>query len=215
LDAAILSRSRIGTRPLTAGLFDVGGDSSYDVPMPMSDQHEEVAALIKAIHEDRQAAKDKEKREAWTKYVSLMIVVLAVVTAYGSLKAGGFSSRVLLSQAKASDEWAFFQAKSIKRSLAEMEGRLDPNGGSPDTKRRIGNYQREQDEIQAKAKALEAERDEAAKHGPPLGSGIAALQIAIALASVCLITKRKSLWAASGALGAAGLGYLIYGLFLV
>ena len=36
-----------------------------------------------------------------------------------------------------------------------------------------------------------------AKHGPPMGFGIASLQIAIALASVCLITKRRSLWAAS------------------
>ena len=131
--------------------------------MEKPESNEEVTALIKAIHEDRQAAKDKEKRDSWTKYVSLMIVVLAVVTAYGSLKAGGYGSRVLLNQAK----------------------------------------------------AHEAERDEAAKHGPPLGSGIAALQIAIALASVCLITKRKSLWAAAGALGAGGLGYLVYGLFLV
>src|SRR6266540_1211696 len=91
-------------------------------------QEEEISALIKAIHEDRKAAKDKERREAWTKYVSLMIVALAVITAYGSLKAGGYGSRVLLSQSKASDEWAFFQAKSIKRSLAEMEGRV----GSPE-----------------------------------------------------------------------------------
>jgi hypothetical protein len=59
------------------------------------------------------------------------------------------------------------------------------------------------------------ERDEAAKHGAPLGTAIASLQIAIALASVCMITKRKSLWAASGFLGIAGLLYLIYGLFVI
>ena len=87
-------------------------------------QHDEIGSLIKAIHEDRQAAKDKERRDSWTKYVSLMIVFLAVITAYGSLKSGGYGSKVLLSQAKASDEWAFFQAKSIKRALAEMESRL-------------------------------------------------------------------------------------------
>ena len=183
--------------------------------MEKPESNEEVTALIKAIHEDRQAAKDKEKRDSWTKYVSLMIVVLAVVTAYGSLKAGGYGSRVLLNQAKASDEWAFFQAKSIKRSLAEMEGRTGSPEVQAEAKRRAESYLREQDEIQAKARAYEAGRDEAAKHGPPLGTGIAALQIAIALASVCLITKRKSMWAASVVLGAGGLGYLLYGLFLV
>jgi hypothetical protein len=183
--------------------------------MEKLEQAHEIADLIKAIHEDRQAAKDKEKRESWTKYVSLMIVALAVVTAYGSLKSGGYGSRVLLNQAKASDEWAFFQAKSIKRSLAEMEARLGTAEAQIEAKRRAATYQQEQEDIQRRAKAAEEARDEAAKHGPPLGTGIAALQIAIALASVCLITKRKSLWAASGALGAAGVGYLVYGLFLV
>jgi len=178
-------------------------------------QQQDISALLKAIHEDRQAAKDKEKRDAWTKYVSLMVVALAVITAYGSLKAGGFSSKVLLSQSKASDEWAFFQAKSIKRSLAEMEARTGPPEARAEAKQRADRYQAEQDEIQRKAKAYEMDRDGAAQHGPPMGTGIAALQIAIALASVCMITKRKSLWAGSIFLGAAGLGYLIYGLFLV
>jgi Domain of unknown function (DUF4337) len=183
--------------------------------MEQPSQQEDISALIKAIHEDRQAAKDKEKRDAWTKYVSLMIVALAVITAYGSLKGGGYSGKVLLSQSKASDEWSFFQAKSIKRSLAEMEARAGTSENQAEAKQRADRYQQEQDEIQRKAKAYEADRDEAAKHGPPLGTGIAALQIAIALASVCLITKRKFLWAASGFLGGAGLLYLIYGLFLV
>jgi hypothetical protein len=140
---------------------------------------------------------------------------MAVITAYGSLKGGGYSSRVLLNQAKASDEWAYFQAKSIKRALAEMEGRLGSPEAQADAKKRAENYQKEQDEILRKAKAYEADRDEAAKHGPPLGTGIASLQIAIALASVCLITKRRSLWAASTALGTVGLLYLIWGLYLV
>jgi hypothetical protein len=183
--------------------------------MEAQETSQEIAALIKAIHEDRQAAKDKEKRDSWTKYVSLMVVALAVITAYGSLKAGGYSSRVLLNQAKASDEWAFFQAKSIKRSLAEMESRTALPEARGDAKKRAENYQREQDEIQAKARAYEVERDHAAKHSPPLGTGIAALQIAIALASVSMITKRKSMWAASAFLGVGGLGYLVYGLFLV
>jgi hypothetical protein len=183
--------------------------------MESQTQQVEVTELIKAIHEDRQAAKDKERRDSWTKYVSLMIVVLAVITAYGSLKSGGYGSRVLLNQAKASDAWAFYQAKSIKRSLAEMESRLGSPDAQADAKKRAERYQQEQDDIGRQAKATEADRDEAARHGPPLGTAIAALQIAIALASVCLITKRKAMWLAAGLLGGGGLAYLIYGLFLV
>src|SRR4029077_3469087 len=42
-----------------------------------AEQNLDVQNLIVAIHQDREAAKDKERREAWTKYVSLMIVILA------------------------------------------------------------------------------------------------------------------------------------------
>jgi hypothetical protein len=178
-------------------------------------QQHDVRELIRSIHEDRQAAKAKEKRESWTRYVSLMIVLLAVATAIGSLKAGGFGSKVMLSQSQASDTWAFYQAKSIKRRIAELEA----HGAAGDLKARaaadVARNETEEAEVQAKAKALEAARDAAAKHGPPLGFAIAALQISIALASVCLITKRKPLWLASGVLGSIGIAYLIYGLYFV
>lgn len=172
--------------------------------------------LIVAIHQDRQAAKDKERREAWTKYVSLMIVVLAVLTAMGSLKSGSFGSRVLLNQARASDTWAFYQSKSIKRHLAEIELR---GGTTAEIKKaaqvEVDRYLREESTVKAEAESYEKIRNEAAKHGPPLAFGIAMLQISIALASVCLITKRRVLWAAAGILGSAGAGYAIYGSYLV
>jgi Domain of unknown function (DUF4337) len=180
-------------------------------------QHDDIRELIRSIHEDRQASKLKEKREGWTRYVSLMIVLLAVATAIGSLKAGGFGGRVMLSQAQASDSWAFYQAKSIKRRIAELETRTASNVDSVRAAAQadVARYQAEEGEVQARAKALEAVRDAAAKHGPPLGFAIASLQISIALASVCLITKKKPLWATSAVLGSIGIGYLIYGLYFV
>src|SRR5690242_5064144 len=86
-------------------------------------QESDIQELIRSIHAERNAAKEKERREGWTKYVSLMIVGLAVATAIGSLKAAGFGSRVMLKQAQASDTWSFYQAKSIKQRIAEMEAR--------------------------------------------------------------------------------------------
>jgi hypothetical protein len=187
-----------------------------EIAMENQSQHDDVTVLIKTIHEDRLTVKEKEKRDAWTKYVSLMIVALAVLTGYASLKAGGFGSQVMLNQAKASDQWSFYQAKGIKRSLKEMEATLV---GTPETqakaKSEAERYKTEQDGIYKVAKGFEEASQEAARHGGPLGNGIAALQIAIALASVCMIAKRKALWLASGVLGLAGLGYVVYGLFLV
>jgi hypothetical protein len=177
---------------------------------------QDVRELIRSIHEERQAAKLKEKREGWTRYVSLMIVLLAVATAIGSLKAAGFGSKVMLNQAQASDTWAFYQAKSIKRHIAELATRM---AAAPESATHAADeaarYQKEEAEVQTHAHALEADRDAAAKHGKPLGFAIASLQISIALASVCLITKRKPLWGASALLGTIGIGYLIYGLYFV
>jgi len=180
-----------------------------------NDQADDVRELIRSIAEERRAGKEKEKRESWTKYVSLMVVVLAVATGIGSLKAGGFSTKVVLNQGLASDQWAYYQAKSIKQRIAEMEARTATGPAAAAAAEDVARYKNDQKMAQAKAEQLEALRDGFAKHGPPLGLGISLLQISIALASVCLLTKRKALWAASGVLGAIGVGYVIYGLYLV
>jgi hypothetical protein len=171
----------------------------------------EVRELIQSIGEERRAAKEKEKRESWTKYVSLMVVILAVATGVGSLKAGGFSTKVVLLQSRASDEWAYYQAKSIKQRVAEMEARLSTGAQAAAAEADVTRYKKDQIDSETRAKDLEAQRDGFARHGPDMGFGIALLQIAIALASVCLLTKRRWLWAASGVLGALGVAYLIHG----
>jgi hypothetical protein len=183
--------------------------------MAPDNQQDDVRELIRSIHEDRVAAKQKEKRDGWTRYVSLMIVVLAVATAIGSLKAGGFGGKVMLYQSQASDTWAFYQAKSIKQRIAEMEAHSPVAELAAKATTDLQRYQSDEKELLTKAQTLETSRDAMAKHGPPLGFAIASLQIAIALASVCLITKRKLLWGASAVLGAVGIVYLIFGLYFV
>jgi hypothetical protein len=183
----------------------------------MSDgtQSDEIQELIRSIADERQAAKNKDKRESWTKYVSLMVVVLAVATGIGSLKAGGFGSRVMLFQAKASDEWAYYQSKSVKQRIAEMEARQATGQAAEAALADVARYKNDQLDSQARAKAFEDQRDANARHGPDMGFGITLLQISIALASVCLLTKRRSLWAASGVIGLVGVAYLIHGLYFV
>ncbi|HEY4394886.1 MAG TPA: DUF4337 domain-containing protein [Polyangia bacterium] len=176
---------------------------------------DQIQALIRSISDERREAKEKEKRERWTKYVSFMVVVLAVATGVGSLKAGGFSTRVMLFQAKASDEWAYYQSKSVKQRIAEMEARQETGPQAEAAQADVARYKKDQADSQARAKSLEGQRDANAKHGPDMGFGITLLQISIALASVCLLTKRRWLWAAAGVLGAIGVFFLIHGLYFV
>ena len=98
----------------------------------MSDlQNEPLAALVRELREERIAEKAERdaqaQRERWTRYTSITIVVVAVLTAVASLWVGKFSTRTLAAlndatfhQVKASDTWSLYQAKSIKQNLYEV-----------------------------------------------------------------------------------------------
>jgi hypothetical protein len=94
-----------------------------------------------------------------------------------------------------------------------MEARATTGSDAAKTLADVARYREEEKQLQAQATGFEQARDEAAKHGAPLGFAIASLQISIALASVCLITKRRLLWGVSGLLGIVGLSYLLVGLY--
>ena len=54
--------------------------------MSPTEQENDIQELIRSIAEERRSAKEKEQRERWTRYVSLMVVVLAVATGIASLE---------------------------------------------------------------------------------------------------------------------------------
>ena len=187
----------------------------------MADNLDELKGLVSEIRADHQAQKAKEKRDAWTKYVSLSMIFLAVFAAFSTQKGGGYSSAVIkqlneatLKQSEASDQWAFFQAKGIKQNLYELEREHLGNPAEADPKTlatlnaRITKYDGEKTAIRAKAESLEVKRDEArevankASHQSQLmGLAITVFQVAIAMGGVCLVVKKRWLWAFSLILG--------------
>ena len=82
------------------------------------------------------------------------------------------------------------------------------------TKKKIARYDSEKAQIQKDAKALEAVRDDAKNHGQAFGIAVIFLQIAILLASIAALMKKKPLWFLSMAVGLAGIVYFINGFFL-
>ena len=63
----------------------------------------------------------EEKKEPWLNYLALTTVVLAVCATLSTFKGGGYSTRSVISQAQASDQWAFFQAKSIRENMYRLQ----------------------------------------------------------------------------------------------
>jgi hypothetical protein len=188
----------------------------------------ELKQFIADLKDDRAAAKEKERREGWTKYVSLTVVVVAVFAAIATQWAGKYSGRVLVSlnsatynQAQASDQWAFYQAKSIKQNLYELSrGQMAKAPEGPEAakqaeefEKKIAKYEKEKGEILAAAKGFEKERDlarqaatEATEKGGGMGLAVSLFSVAIAMASICLVTKKKPLWFFSGLLALVAMG---------
>jgi hypothetical protein len=164
----------------------------------------DLKGFIAELKADRAATREKEKREAWTKYVSLTVVIIAVIGSVATQWSGKYSSRVQLSQAKASDAWNLYQARSVKGHLLEVTTNLltkAANAGDPEVQKLIKSYAKEvakydsgKDESQKIARAYEADRDAAEALGKKLGPSVPLFSVSIAMASMCLLTKRKPLW---------------------
>lgn len=203
----------------------------------MNDLQVEIAELKSFVAElkaDRAAQKEKEQKEAWTKYTSLSLVILAVLAAVATQWSGKYSTRTLVSlndstfrQSQASDEWSFYQAKSIKQNLYEVardqiQATSHVTSVAADAKTleaisaKIQRYGKEKDEIQEKAKKLEAQRDASrnaaevtSRHGSDMGLSVSIFQISIAMGSITLVVKKRPFWFVSLALGALATAQMI------
>jgi hypothetical protein len=174
---------------------------------------------------------EEENQKDREKWIGVYIAVLAVSLAICSMGGGNAAKDATLKNIEASNTWAFFQAKNMRRHVLRMQAddlelRLAHEPGlSEDGKAairaKIADYRR-QDEILTKdpekedgkregldqlwerGKRLEAERDLAMLKDPYFDYAEAFLQIAIVLASVAIITGRGALLLAVS----AGLGLL-------
>jgi hypothetical protein len=165
----------------------------------MNDLQKEINELkefIVDLKADRTAAKQKEKAEAWTKYVSLTIVIIAVIAAVASQMSGKYGSRVQICQLQASDNWSFYESKSALVQL-QQSGNTNLPAVAAHIKKLAANlvkYDADKADIQAKAKDFEKKRDEASARGGRMGLAVSILSVAIATASICTVTKKKPLW---------------------
>ena len=174
----------------------------------------------------------EDKKEPWLNYLALTTIILAVCATMATFKGGGFSTRSVLSQTQASDQWAFFQSKSIKGYLYEMQkdqlemqaksagGKLSPELAADYQKKiagyaaKIAKYESEKTKITADAKKLEAVRDDAQRHSQAFGVAVIFLQIAILLSSIAALLKKKYVWVLGVVIGAYGILSFANGFFL-
>ncbi len=174
----------------------------------------------------------EEKKEPWLNYLALTTVILAVCATLSTFKGGGYSTRSVMSQTQASDQWSFYQAKSIKGYIYEMQKEklelelvaLGPKSSQSVREeyakkiesygKKVAKYEGEKGEIQKEAKKFEDIRNDAQKHSQAFGISVIFLQIAILLSSIAALVKMRLVWVLGCAVGAVGIVYFINGFFL-
>ena len=158
----------------------------------------------------------RSEREAKIKdKAGLVINVFALLLAVNTWYGGKLGSTVLNNTIAANDTYAFYQAKALKKTLAENELYAATKSGdkarAADMAAKVDRYQNEPKEgmtdLLKKAKSLEEARDEAKLRSPWIGYANTAYQLAIVLLSASILAVSMPLfW---GSFVVAGIGILL------
>jgi hypothetical protein len=169
------------------------------------------------------------KQDKWLNYLALTTVILAVCATLSTFKGGGFSTRAVLSQSQAANQWAYYQAKSLKGYIYEMQRdeltlALDGMGTKTagplaDSYRtriqaygdKIKRYDEEKAQIEKEARRFETVMKDALEHSQSFGVAVIFLQIAILLSSIAALMKKKPVWFLGLAAGVTGVVYFANG----
>jgi hypothetical protein len=170
-------------------------------------------------------AESRSEREAHIKdKAGWVITVIAAMLAVNTYIANGLSSEVLTNTIKANDTWNFYQSKSIKQTIAENA--RDDALARRDVKKvteltaRIDRYESDpvtgegKQQLMARARSLESQRDEAKKHSPWLTFAGSALQLSIVLLSASILAVSMGMFYASIGVGLIGAILMSQGIWL-
>jgi alpha-galactosidase/6-phospho-beta-glucosidase family protein len=161
---------------------------------------EEIEVPTEHLHEQINEHAKSENR--WSLYVAISTALMAVFASIASLMAGHDSNEALIEQIKASDQWAYYQAKGIKQEIANLSNERDTA--------KISKYKNEQAEIRKRAEEEENTSKKLLEQHVVLAKAVTLFQVAIAISAISIITKRKALWYLAMAIAAGGLFFFCH-----
>ncbi|SFJ41193.1 DUF4337 domain-containing protein [Bradyrhizobium sp. Gha] len=185
-----------------------------------------------SAHESMEHAEHAEHASAENKKIALLIAVLALFLAISETLGKGAQTESISKNVEASNLWAFFQAKSIRRTVVQTaadQGKLTLGSAIDDAmkaavQKQIDEWQKTAaryrsepetgegtEQLSEKAKEAEHQRDEATAKYHHFELASAAFQIGIVLASATIITGMLPLAWIAGLLTLAGLGMTVLG----
>jgi len=168
---------------------------------------EEAEVPLEHLHEQTHETA-KHSGEAWISGVALSTAILAVLAAIASLLSGEHANEAMLNQIEASSQWSYYQAKSIKAAVLDAKIAFTGAPNESDQSKRA-RYEKEQQEIRSKAEHKEAAAKSYFHKHEVFARGVTMFQIAIAIAAISALTKKRSFWLVSLVFGAFGCAFLV------
>ena len=187
-----------------------------------------------SAHESMEHAEHAEHASGSNKKIALLIAVMALFLAFSETLGKGAQTESISKNVEASNLWAFFQAKSVRRTVVQSVSEhaklsLGLSGDDAqkaalakqidDWQKTAARYRSEPDtgegseQLAERAKHAEHDRDLAMARYHHYELASAAFQIGIVLASATIITGMIALAWVSGLLTVAGLAFTAIGLF--
>ncbi len=163
-------------------------------------------------------------------FIALFVAVVATFMALCNVKDGNVVQAMQQSQAKAIDQWAYYQSKSTKQHIAEntadtLKVQLEMNPGlKPEVRAKVEakitaqeaaarRYEKEKDQIKAVAEQAARDYDAMNIHDDQFDLAEACLSVAVALAGVTVLTRKRWLFAVAGTFASIGLLFGLAGFF--
>jgi hypothetical protein len=172
-----------------------------------------MSSEMEALDKAKEAAEEAKERKHLAP-VSLTMAILAVLVATVSLLGHRAHTEEILIQTRATDEWAYYQAKNMRRN--NLEALDDVLTALENTKAEraaqvqkrfhqdIEKYREEQKDIQAEARGLETEVGHARRRADRFDLGEVFLEIALVVTSITLLTDNRAYWYFGFVLAAIG-----------
>jgi len=167
--------------------------------VPMSEIDETISEVVE---------KAKETSDPLNSVVAILVALIATFMALCNIKDGNIVQAMSQEQAKAVDQWSYFQAKGTKQNLAEsvldqllLQKQMSANLSAPAAAlldkeiatytQNVKKYVKEKEDIKKQAEGAQTEYDRLNVHDDQFDMSEAALSIAIALLGVSALTRKK------------------------
>jgi len=146
--------------------------------------------------------------------VTITMAILAVLVATVSLLGHRTHTEEIILQNRVTDQWAYYQAKNIRRHTDELFADFttvittkDEEGISKLREKYLGEadrYRDEQKELDAKAHELEQETEKTRRRADRYDLGEVFLEVALVITSITLLSGRRVFWLMGLILAGAG-----------